>query len=580
MSNNFENHFSQPPDKDPPPAGNDEAFQSDSVPFDVTPDQDSKVVDETTPDVISPQGTEQVSTGATASAETPPQPQTLDQDVRYRQLSEELSLQHLKTKDSGYFYSKYSGDVSPNGYLLDRQGKETNFLPSQNISGEPWGEVSAKAKAEFQQRFPEEFQKYEQAERTKVYDKITDDPAYRKMEEEITRRTNTDGAVRGAMREGRASGGEGYSAAWDRAAIRERLNGLDDFARSNPEKALAYTERWNQYVQQNPEVAEMWNSQWEQWCNTNPGASEMSEYRGLARVVEQKKRNSEIKLKNKSIGEAPPDSPIQREATARRDILRTTSAIELIKLSTSPELEGADDATLEAEQEKLKELPYYSGNDVRDILDYQGDDEGLKFVDTTKIVGSVSPAFEDWSTEYESRKGRVVGVAKGLLKPNDASVERIFHLKKPNEQIKLKKITGPGGDVFFAQDGTHRVAGSKLARLAAIPARIENMNKVSEVYADDKLLAEEWQGRIKKGLITGTVTQEKNRFKLTIEKQALPWMHLPQAKLKKFSKFYESVYPGSLDKVGIPKDALLDDVGYNYFMADRYEEYEQKRKAG
>ncbi len=55
-------------------------------------------------------------------------------DPRFKGLVEEKSLAYLKAKDASWFRKNYNGEVSPSGYLLDAKGKETNFLPSQNIS--------------------------------------------------------------------------------------------------------------------------------------------------------------------------------------------------------------------------------------------------------------------------------------------------------------------------------------------------------------------------------------------------------------------------------------------------------------
>lgn len=131
-----------------------------------------------------------------------------------------------------------------------------------------------------------------ESERTRVYEDITEDPAYRKMEQEITKRVNRDEAVQVAMQKDRTSRSEGYGVVWNRAALRERFNGLNQFITSYPEKARAYIERWDAYVQQRPEVADLVNSQWKEWCDTHPGASAMSEYRSLARVAAQRKRRS------------------------------------------------------------------------------------------------------------------------------------------------------------------------------------------------------------------------------------------------------------------------------------------------
>ncbi len=282
---------------------------------------------------------------------------------------------------------------------------------------------------------------------------------------------------------------------------------------------------------------------------------------------------------------APEDSKIkdwleEKEVKDRLDKSQIQSVIEMAKTSVPKEILEADDSTLRMEQKRLKGLPYFSGSNLQELLNYEGKKEGFAFVNTKDIVGGISPAFEDWSTEYTRRKDRVITIAKSLCQPTEESVEEIFHFEDPDSQIKLKKISGPGGDLFFVVDGHHRVSGCKLARLPEVPAQIESMNELSEVYTFNRNLAFQWRERLESGLINGSIDEAKQkngetRFTLKIENQALPWMHLPQWALIKFNKFYESQYPGALDKLKIPKGALLDTVGFNYYLAGRYEEYEK-----
>ncbi len=82
----------------------------------------------------------------------------MDADPRYKALVEEISLRYLRTQDAAWFNSMYSG-IASSGYLLDRQGNETNFLPSQNITA-GWGEVKTQAKAAFEQQFPDAAKTY------------------------------------------------------------------------------------------------------------------------------------------------------------------------------------------------------------------------------------------------------------------------------------------------------------------------------------------------------------------------------------------------------------------------------------
>lgn len=58
----------------------------------------------------------------------------LEMNPRFKEVLEEESLKYVKEKNADWFFSEYSGEVSPQGYLLDKNGRETNFLPSQCVS--------------------------------------------------------------------------------------------------------------------------------------------------------------------------------------------------------------------------------------------------------------------------------------------------------------------------------------------------------------------------------------------------------------------------------------------------------------
>lgn len=58
----------------------------------------------------------------------------LESNPQFKGILEEESLKYLKANNADWFFSEYSGEVSPQGYLISKDGKETNFLPSQNIS--------------------------------------------------------------------------------------------------------------------------------------------------------------------------------------------------------------------------------------------------------------------------------------------------------------------------------------------------------------------------------------------------------------------------------------------------------------
>lgn len=55
-------------------------------------------------------------------------------DPKYSEIFQRNCLSYLKTHDSDWFSKNYSGEVSSSGYLIDKDGNETNFLPSQCIN--------------------------------------------------------------------------------------------------------------------------------------------------------------------------------------------------------------------------------------------------------------------------------------------------------------------------------------------------------------------------------------------------------------------------------------------------------------
>jgi hypothetical protein len=89
-------------------------------------------------------------------------PTSLEEDGRYRKFIEEKSFEYLKNQDARYYNEHFSG-IAPSGYLLDKQGQETVFLPSQNICI-GWVEVQNNAREAFTQKFPEDAKRYQDIE--------------------------------------------------------------------------------------------------------------------------------------------------------------------------------------------------------------------------------------------------------------------------------------------------------------------------------------------------------------------------------------------------------------------------------
>lgn len=99
---------------------------------------------------------------------------------------------------------------------------------------------------------------------------------------------------------------------------------------------------------------------------------------------------------------------------------------------------------------------------------------------------------------------------------------------------------------------------------------------IHETYDEDVIY--EWQKLIDRGLVQGSIEKTedisgKTKYSVKIEKEVLSWIRSSQNNLIKISKLYEKMYPGTLDNLPIPKEALLDPVANNYFMAGRWQEW-------
>ena len=515
------------------------------------------------------------------------QPTSLSDDPDYKRIKDELNQTWLERTG----VKPLSGDHQDYMFGNPIDQNETTLVQD--------------AENAFREQFADRAAEYDRNERVKAYDNINSDPAFQQVQIDITERTNSDSQVRALLK----TGGDGGDT-WNRINLREHIHGMNGFARQYPEKAQAYADRWNTFVGVHPEISSMNTAQWNTWCEQHPGAfNAMSDYRNMARAVEHVKRQQETHQSSSRVheteskideirtmiglagnkSETEPNSPLTRDKQRLSD-LQLEDVVSEVRMSVPAELLTADREALSALQKELSNLPYVPGQDAREILGRDGENEGVMVVDTDAIVGSVSPAFRDWSTEYESRKGRIVDVAQEILKGTPESIEHVFHITDPAHGVKLKKISGPKGDLFFVADGTHRVAGSKLARLTELPAQVENMTELSELRTTDSALKSQWDLRIKKGFIRGKVEETTTpsgdkTYNLKIDSQVLPWMSLPQSKLTKLSTFYLDRYPNSLDDIRsfttgeiIPKEALLNQDAMNLYLTDRWDEYRPKNQ--
>jgi len=61
--------------------------------------------------------------------------QQLESDPQYGPMLQEAALLFLKTEDREYFEREFSGELDEEGYLLKKDGGNSNTKPSQNIGG-------------------------------------------------------------------------------------------------------------------------------------------------------------------------------------------------------------------------------------------------------------------------------------------------------------------------------------------------------------------------------------------------------------------------------------------------------------
>lgn len=254
-----------------------------------------------------------------------------------------------------------------------------------------------------------------------------------------------------------------------------------------------------------------------------------------------------------------------------------------IKKQIPDAAQALDHDDLEKRRQELKTRPQIGSVALTDTL--VGVDQSSKFawVPTDKIVGKTWENPDGWASEIEARKGRVVQVAGEIINSggDQKVMEHVFHINKAGERIKLTAINGPSGPMYYVDDGTHRVSACMAAGLTEIPCDIKNITYPLEQIALNGEQVEDWRIKIARGLIDGEINEHTdakgNKMqKLVVKSEVLPWIRTTaQHNLLKISRIYEKLYPGSLDNLKIPRDALIDPVANNYFMLGRWEEWTQ-----
>ena len=245
---------------------------------------------------------------------------------------------------------------------------------------------------------------------------------------------------------------------------------------------------------------------------------------------------------------------------------------------------------------KLSEQPIIDNSFFNQALMWISAEEKQRFswVETDKIVGRpFAQDFSDgWSHEYHSRTGRIVQIAtnllRGVLQDRDdmvkAAIDHVFHHQnKPYERIQLFVLEGPGGPIYLVEDGTHRVAAAKLLGLKHILCSVRSIKYPLKQTTTDREMFEYWQRAINLGLIQGSSNiVDRNgsttKYEIQVTRELFPWIRVCQHEFLRINQIYEKVYPDSLRNLPIPRDALLDEVANNHFMAgpEKWQEWVQK----
>ncbi len=437
----------------------------------------------------------------------------IDNDPDYLKLREDLDVAHKM---------RVFGTTNFKNIPLDR------FMELCNTDANLRFSSDREAEKEFRKKFGEKSALYDEREKTRVYrdpDGVINrdrDPLFLKMFEPDSRGV-------GLMRD----------------------EALRQFAIRYPEKAQGYAEK----------------------------------YSDMQISASNKERNprQESQTTHSERGERPIMTfEIPKVVSEEEVVSKTSEQLKIVKESGV----AFDEATLQERQKALAERPIINSDAFREATALLEEEPTFSWVETDKIVGR---PFGDqnpggWSFEYSGRKGRIVEIAKELseAEQDEQKIERIFHPGKPNERIKLSVLEGPSGPMYSVEDGTHRVAGAMTAELREIPCDVKRIKYPLERITTTENDISDWQKKIELGLIQGNVEtlqndEGKKFYKLVVQKEVLPWIRTTsQSELVKISRMYEKMYPNSLDKLDVPRDALIDPIANNYFMAGRWKEWEEK----
>lgn len=138
-------------------------------------------------------------------------------------------------------WEKVHGNRWDSNNLLRAEFQDFMFGdPTAPARGEVPVTLEERARVELRKRFPDEDQKIQEAEKSRVYDDPYADPAIRDAQSLITTRTNLDSEVVKA----REAGGRSWNDAWYRTSNRIGFQSWSRFVDQYPEKAKAYQDKF------------------------------------------------------------------------------------------------------------------------------------------------------------------------------------------------------------------------------------------------------------------------------------------------------------------------------------------------
>lgn len=265
------------------------------------------------------------------------------------------------------------------------------------------------------------------------------------------------------------------------------------------------------------------------------------------------------------------------DSSPESDGITQTQVTERIKEQTS-EVGPLTEENMRQRQAALKDKPLLEAPALKSEVGKLSEKEVFEWVDVSKIVGRSNDFPGGWSYEYTSKAGRAIDVAKSLHSGDTDKIERIFHTNSPDDRIKLTRIDGPAGPFYFVDDGSHRVIGSEVAGMSEIPCDVSSLGYPKKDMTADPFLAKRWQRLIDFNLIEGQIEEQTDAkgetfYTINVASEVLPWIRSDESDLNKISEVYEELYPGSLDNLAIPRDALVDPVANKYFMQGRWDEW-------